>query len=88
MRQFGPECCELDALAPDVLEGMIRDCIERHIDRAEWERVRRVEAAERNTLHDIAMWADSSVVRDRLELYQRWEDARWENDGADDDLPY
>ncbi len=54
VREFGDRCVELDALPPDVLEGLIRDVIEANIDWAEWGRMHRNEAAERRTLASLA----------------------------------
>jgi hypothetical protein len=51
VEEFGSDdCTELDALAPDVLQDIVRSFIEYHIDRAAWERLEKVEEAERETL--------------------------------------
>ena len=41
---------ELDAIPPDVLRGMVRACIESHIDRRALRATQRIEAQERETL--------------------------------------
>ncbi len=41
---------ELDAIPANVLRRMVENCITRHIDRAELERIERIEARERETL--------------------------------------
>jgi len=51
---FGSAACvELDALPPDVLTALVRENIERHIDRGSWARVGRAEAAQRTSLADF-----------------------------------
>lgn len=47
-------CAELDALPPDELRGRVRTFIEEFVDAAAWERVRLVEAAERESLAAVA----------------------------------
>jgi len=42
--------CELDAIPAGTLRGMVRDCIERHIDPVEWENTQQAERLERATL--------------------------------------
>jgi hypothetical protein len=49
-KNFKGDSVELDAIRPDLLRQMCRDCIERHIDTEQLERTRRVEEAERETL--------------------------------------
>lgn len=44
---------ELDAMPTPMLRELVRECIERHIDAAEWHRAQRVERAERDTLQEI-----------------------------------
>jgi hypothetical protein len=43
-------CAELDALPPNELRARVREAIEAHIDQDEWQRVKAVEAAERESL--------------------------------------
>jgi hypothetical protein len=43
-------CVELDALPPHVLRGIVRACIEQHVDRDQLDHLRKVEAAERDQL--------------------------------------
>jgi len=50
---FGDIGAELDSLQPDELKRRIRDCIERHINRAEWDRLRQTEKAEQTSLDMI-----------------------------------
>lgn len=45
----GPVCAEIDALPPTALRDRIRKAIEKHIPQAEWERLKVVEAAERES---------------------------------------
>jgi hypothetical protein len=45
---------ELEAIPPDRLRGLVRDCIAQHIDRDALARLRKVEAAERETLLSLA----------------------------------
>jgi hypothetical protein len=44
---------ELDALPVQVLRTLVERCIKKHIDKDEWERMRQVEEAERNTMANI-----------------------------------
>lgn len=41
---------ELDAIPPDTLRDMVREAIERHLPADEYQRLKRIEAAERRTL--------------------------------------
>src|SRR5262249_12778932 len=45
---------ELEAIPPDRLRSVVRDCISRHLDPAALRRLEEVEAAERETLLAIA----------------------------------
>lgn len=54
-KRFKGESVELDALKPERLRRLVRDCIERHIDPDILEGTRRVEAAERATLREMAL---------------------------------
>ena len=49
-RAFSGETCQAEALAPDVLAGILRDAIEARIDRRAFERVLRRERAVRREL--------------------------------------
>jgi hypothetical protein len=46
----GGESVELDAIPPDYLRGMVKQCIVQHINLAAYEMLRRIEAAEKETL--------------------------------------
>jgi hypothetical protein len=48
---FEGDSVELDALPPDVLRQLVRQCIERHISERELEVLRAAEASERELLH-------------------------------------
>jgi hypothetical protein len=43
-------CVELDAIPPSILRNMVRECIERHVDRDQLEHLRRIESHEREQL--------------------------------------
>lgn len=45
-----PYSCELDALPTPILRQMVEDCISRHIDPWQYERIKRIETLERETL--------------------------------------
>jgi hypothetical protein len=45
---------ELEAIPPDRLRGLVRDCIAQHIDPDSYDRLKAVEAAERETLASLA----------------------------------
>lgn len=47
---FNGESCELDALSPKQLQTLVQDCILRHIDIREVERIKKIEQAEKETL--------------------------------------
>jgi hypothetical protein len=49
----GGDSVEVDAIEPQRLRQLVRDCIERHVDMAAHERLLRVEAAERKSLEAI-----------------------------------
>src|SRR5262249_43731204 len=53
---FEGDSVELDALPPDVLRGMVRDVIERHISRQALETLRAAEESERQLLR---LWAST-----------------------------
>jgi len=48
------ESVELDAIAPDTLRGLVRECIERHIDPVHLENLQLTEDVERETIREIA----------------------------------
>jgi hypothetical protein len=49
-KNFTGESVEVDAIPPTVLRGLVKECIEKHIDRRALARTRRIEVAERETL--------------------------------------
>lgn len=49
IEQHGHDCAEVDALPPTELRRRIREAIEGHIPKAEWERLKTVEEAERES---------------------------------------
>lgn len=51
-KNFKGDSCELDSLGPDLLRRLARECIERHIDPIELERLRATEEEERRTWLD------------------------------------
>lgn len=53
-RNFEGESVEVDAIDPDTLRSICRDCIVRHLDQEAYGRMKAVEAAERETLRGIA----------------------------------
>jgi hypothetical protein len=52
-KNFDGESVEVDAIPPARLRTMVRECIERHIDREALERTRTIEEQERQTLANI-----------------------------------
>jgi hypothetical protein len=52
-KNFSGESVEVDAIPPQVLRGLVKECIEKHIDRRVLARTRKIEAAERETLASI-----------------------------------
>lgn len=52
-KNFFGESVEVDAIPPQQLRELVRDCIEQHIDIHQLKRTRTVEAAERDTLETI-----------------------------------
>lgn len=52
--EFGSESWELDALSPKVIDGIIRDNIERLIDRDEWDKVAAQEKEAENLYRDMS----------------------------------
>jgi hypothetical protein len=53
-KSFKGESVEVDALPPDVLRAMCRECIEQNIDDQALEVLREAEASERHYLHKLA----------------------------------
>jgi hypothetical protein len=54
VRNHGDDCVELDAMSPSVLRDRLRIEIENLIEDEDWERAKRVEAAQRETNKSIA----------------------------------
>jgi hypothetical protein len=52
-KNFTGESVEVDAIPPTVLRGLVKECIEKHVDRRALARTQRIEAAERETLVTI-----------------------------------
>jgi hypothetical protein len=48
--RFGDECVELDALPPSELRRRIQQAVMRHVDKPSWDRAKRVEAAEKQSI--------------------------------------
>jgi hypothetical protein len=46
-KRFRGESVELDAIPPAKLRALVKECIERHVDRDHIERMKRIEKAER-----------------------------------------
>jgi hypothetical protein len=58
VRQFGPDCWELDALRPEVIAGLIRMQLEGLIDAAAWNSAKAEEVVNRALLADASQnWA-------------------------------
>lgn len=55
---YGHDCTDLDALPPQTLRELVSDAIERHADRQELARLKRVEAAEREQLEKLGAFFD------------------------------
>ncbi|MCZ7645671.1 MAG: hypothetical protein M5U26_10360 [Planctomycetota bacterium] len=47
---FRGNSVEIDTLAPSVLKQMVEDCIVRHLNKAEWERLKMIEKKERDSV--------------------------------------
>ena len=60
-KTFKGESIEVDAIPPDLLRRLVRECIERHVDQDILERTRAVEEAERETLASIVEGLEGSV---------------------------
>jgi hypothetical protein len=67
VQQFGTECWELDALSPEVIEGLIRTELEGLIDAAAWNSAKAEEDANRTLLSAAASnWAEvENLLRGR-----------------------
>jgi hypothetical protein len=62
--RHGAATIELDALPPDELRKRITDCIMRHVDRDEWERLQRVETIEKGSIVNLAReWAAAAPAK-------------------------
>lgn len=53
-KEFAGDSVELDAIPPDRLRDLVRDCIEKHVDRRALAATMAAERSEREYLHDIA----------------------------------
>ena len=53
LRRYGNACAEIDALPPTELRRRVAAAIDSHIDVERWNRLLRVEAAERDTLRQF-----------------------------------
>jgi hypothetical protein len=53
IRKYGTRCAEVDALPPNELRDRVRNAIESHIDQEQWERLKRVEELESQTIIDL-----------------------------------
>ena len=49
VEEHGNQCAELDAIPPTELRKRIRDAIEQHIPKVEWDKLQLVERAEKET---------------------------------------
>lgn len=60
-RRFAGDSVELDAIPPDRLRSLVEEAIRQHLDPDQVERLRRVEAAERETLLTVlATWPEEA----------------------------
>ncbi len=50
IQEYGTDCAEIDAIPPSELRRRVADAIDRHIDVERWNRLLKVEEAERETL--------------------------------------
>ncbi len=53
VKQYGTSCAEVDALSPTELRLRVQNAIEAHIEQSRWERLKRVEELEQETLLDL-----------------------------------
>lgn len=54
--EYGDWAAELDALRPDYMRSLLRNAIESHIDVEHWERLKQVEAVERESIQNTLNW--------------------------------
>ena len=52
-KEYGTEAAELDALPPDELRRRVREAIESHIDKQEWEQLQAIEQLERKSYEKV-----------------------------------
>ena len=57
-KNISGESVEVDAIPPQILRGLVKSCIEKHIDQRLLRRTRKIEAAERETLVAIQQQMD------------------------------
>jgi hypothetical protein len=55
LRTYGDRCVEVDALDPDAIRQRVRAAIESHIDQGEWERLKLMESAERDSVRELVL---------------------------------
>jgi hypothetical protein len=53
-KKFKGESCELDAIPPGTLRGMISYCVEQHMDQRQWDVLQAAEKSERELLSQLA----------------------------------
>jgi len=53
IREHGRECAELDALPPTELRRRVKEAIERHIPRGQWERLQEIERLEKESFGEV-----------------------------------
>jgi hypothetical protein len=53
VEQYGDHCCELDALDPNGLRDLVEEQINQWIVRSAWDRCKRVEEAERESIQTV-----------------------------------
>jgi len=51
--EYGPRCAEVEAIPADELRNMVAKAIERHIPAGEWDRLKSIEAQERDSWHQL-----------------------------------
>lgn len=77
--EFGPECWELDALEPSVINQLIVDAIEARRDKALWAEMESKREAERAPIREIAEnWETIGALASRaLDDDNEWDRLRW-----------
>ena len=55
-RRFGDRCVELDAMPPNTLRGLVRECLEAHMDPDFLQRLKLAEREERRGVREIQNW--------------------------------